>query len=66
MSDAGLDGNLWPITLWLRSEDEERLERLAEKLDISGDEVVRKALEYYEELIEVNDKIEKYWAQERM
>jgi hypothetical protein len=50
----------------MRREDEERLERLAEKLDISGKEVIWKALEWYEGLVEVNDKIEKCWKNERM
>ena len=56
----------YTVTLRMRREDEERLERLAEKLDISGKEVIWKALEWYEELVEVNDKIKKYWACERM
>ena len=56
----------YTVTLRMRREDEKRLERLAEKLDISGKEVIWKALEWYEGLVDISDKIENYRACERM
>ena len=43
------DGRLYQKTIWMRNEDEMRLNRLAGRLDISKSEVIMAALKLYED-----------------
>jgi hypothetical protein len=52
MYDVRREGELWPKTLWLREEDEERLKNIAEGICCTESEAVIFALRFYEDALE--------------
>lgn len=64
MTDAGINGELYPYTFWLNDEDEKRLKRIAKTSRDSGisyDEVVSEALMWYHDCLTVCDKLSKVY-----
>lgn len=56
MTDAGIDGKLYPFTFWISEEDWKRLERLACRLKISEDDVIGVVSKFYEEAADAVSK----------
>lgn len=50
MTDAGINGELYPFTFWISEEDWARLERLARRLKIPEDDVIGVVSKFYEEV----------------
>ena len=43
MTDAGIDGKLYPFTFWLSEEDWKRLTRIMEKTGVTSEDAVMRA-----------------------
>lgn len=56
MTDAGIDGKLYPFTYWLTEEDDRRIDWIVEKTGAkSADEAVASALKFYKGALEAEE-----------